>query len=61
MTAQRKKAIYSKQQDLLRLMLSKAGLTKKAIYDSAERRWVNSNLDLLSQEERTQYAEVLSL
>jgi len=61
MTQQRRTGIAVKQQDLLLLMLKKAGLTKREIYDSAERRWVNANLDLLNSDERRQYADVLAL
>ena len=53
--------MLQKQQDLFSLMLQKAGITKRDIYSVAERRWVNSNLDLLSAEEQQQYADVLAL
>jgi len=42
-------------------MLQKAGVTKRDIYSVAERRWVNSNLDLLTAQEQEEYADVLAL
>jgi len=61
MTAKRRQEVLRKQQDLFSLMLQKAGITKRDIYSVAERRWVNSNLDLLNAEEQQQYADVLAL
>ena len=61
MTAQRRKEITAKQQTLVSLMLKKAGLTKREIHDMAERRWVNANLDLLTPEEKTEFADILAL
>ena len=61
MTAKRRQEVLRKQQNLFLLMLQKAGVTKRDIYSVAERRWVNSNLDLLSAEEQQQYADVLAL
>jgi len=55
MTAKRRQEVLRKQQDLFSLMLQKAGITKRDIYSVAERRWVNSNLDLLNA------ADVLAL
>jgi len=61
MTAKRRKEVLKRQQDLFLLLLQKAGVTKRDIYSVAERRWVNSNLDLLSAEEQQEYADVLAL
>lgn len=61
MTAKQKKDIETKQNRLVTLMLSKAGLKKQDIYDVAMRRWVNGNLDLLSSAERAEFNDVLSL
>ncbi len=61
MTAQQKKDIKTKQNRLVTLMLTKAGLKKQDIYDVAMRRWVNGNLDLLSAAERAEFKDVLSL
>lgn len=61
MTAQRRREVAKKQQDLLQMMLRKAGVTKRDIYSVAERRWVNSNIDLLTAEEQKEFADVLAL
>jgi len=61
MTAKRRKELLQKQQELLQIMLQKAGVTKRDIYSVAERRWVNSNLDLLTAQEQEEYADVLAL
>lgn len=61
MTAKQKKDIETKQNRLITLMLTKAGLKKQDIYDVAMRRWVNGNLDLLSSAERAEFKDVLSL
>lgn len=61
MTAKQKKDIEAKQNRLVTLMLTKAGLKKQDIYDVAMRRWVNGNLDLLSSAERAEFKDVLSL
>ncbi len=61
MTAKQKKDIETKQNRLVTLMLTKAGLKKQDIYDVAMRRWVNGNLDLLSSAERAEFKDVLSL
>ena len=61
MTAKRRKEVLQRQQELFQVMLQKAGVTKRDIYSVAERRWVNSNLDLLTAEEQREYADVLAL
>ena len=61
MTTERRREILRKQQDLFQVLLHKAGVTKRDIHFVAERRWINSNLDLLSTEEQQQYADVLAL
>ena len=61
MTAKQKKDIEAKQNRLVTLMLTKAGLKKQDIYDVAMRRWVNGNLDLLNSAERAEFKDVLSL
>lgn len=61
MTAKQKKDIETKQNRLVTLMLTKAGLKKQDIYDVAMRRWVNGNLDLLNSAERAEFKDVLSL
>jgi len=61
MTAKRRKELLQRQQDLFQMMLRKAGVTKKDIHSVAERRWVNSNLDLLTAQEQEEYADILAL
>ena len=61
MTAKRRKELLQRQQDLFQMMLRKADVTKKDIHSVAERRWVNSNLDLLTAQEQEEYADVLAL
>ena len=61
MTAKRANELNKKRSMLFNKMLLKAGISKKDIYDVAERRWVNANLDLLTAAEKKEYAEVLSL
>ena len=55
MTAKRRKELLQRQQDLFQMMLRKADVTKKDIHSVAERRWVNSNLDLLTAQEQEEY------
>ena len=61
MTAQRRREVAKRQHDLLQIMLQKAGVTKQDIYSVAERRWVNANIDLLTAEERRDFADILAL
>ena len=61
MTAKRRKELLQRQQDLFQMMLRKADVTKKDIHSVAERRWVNSNLDLLTAQEQEEYTDVLAL
>ena len=61
MTAKRRNELLQRQQDLFQMMLRKADVTKKDIHSVAERRWVNSNLDLLTAQEQEEYADVLAL
>ncbi len=44
---------------LLSVMLKKANLSLSDLNDSAIRRWINQNIDLLSQHEREQFKDVL--
>ena len=43
------------QLELIELMLSRAGITREDIYDTALRSWVAKNLDLLTAAERKKY------
>lgn len=60
-TPERRKELRELSKELVALMLKRAGITKRDIYDVAMRRWVNANLDLLTEEERKRFEEVLSL
>ena len=59
MTVIERKKTKELQNELLSLMLKKAGITKQAICDVAVRNWVSQNLDLLSQVERKKYDSIL--
>lgn len=43
------------QLELIELMLTRAGITRQDIYDTALRSWVSKNLDLLTAEELKRY------
>lgn len=60
-TPERRKELRELSKELVALMLKRAGITKRDIYDVAMRRWVNANLDLLTEEERKRFEDVLSL
>lgn len=53
------KEVKTMQKELVDTMLKKAGIKKADIIDSAIRRWVNANLDLLTPEEQKKYACIL--
>ena len=59
MTAQTKKELKSLQNELVDLMLTKAGVKKKDIYDVAITNWVNKNLDLLTPTEISRYQSII--
>jgi len=59
MTAQKKKELKELQSDLINLMLTKAGVNKRDIYNVALTNWVNKNLDLLSPTEMKHYQSVI--
>lgn len=61
MTAERRAELRKMRAQLLKTMLEKAGVTRKEIHEVAESRWINANLDLLSESEKRQYAEILLL
>ena len=60
-TPERRKELRELSKELVALMLKRAGITKRDIYDVAMRRWVNANLDLLTEEERKRFEDILSL
>jgi hypothetical protein len=41
------------------LLLKRAGVSKKDIYDDALKSWANSNIDLLTPAERQRYKSVI--
>lgn len=43
------------QMELIELMLTRAGITRQDIYDTALRSWVSKNLDLLTAAELKRY------
>ena len=61
MSAEDKKAVKSLQKELVDLMLKKANISKKTLYESAISRFVNNNMDLLSQDELKKYHGILMI
>jgi hypothetical protein len=59
MTMQKKKEVKELQKELIDLMLTKAGVKKKDIYDVALTNWVNKNLDLLTPLEMNRYKNII--
>ena len=59
MTAENKKIVKALQKELVDLMLKKANVSKQTLYDTAIRRFVNSNMDLLTPEELKKYHGIL--
>jgi len=49
------------QKELIDLMLKKANVSKQSLYDTAIRRFVNSNIDLLTPAEVNKYQEILMI
>lgn len=42
------------------IMLKRAGVTKKVVFDVAMANWTRKNLDLLTDEERRKYQSVIA-
>jgi hypothetical protein len=59
MTTQKKRELKELQNELIELMLTKAGVKKKDIYSVALTNWVNKNLDLLSPLEMNRYKSII--
>ena len=59
MSSKDKKIVVSMQKELLDLLLKKANVSKKTMYDTAARSFVNDNLDLLSPAELKKYQQIL--
>ncbi len=54
--AKEMKGLYS---ELIKLLLNRAGLKEKDIYDTAMKLWASKNLDLLSAAEREKFRSVI--
>jgi hypothetical protein len=54
-----KTEIKTMQQELLRLLLKRAGIPITEIYDDAKRYFVASNIDLLTAAEKQKYKGVI--
>ena len=54
-----KAEIKKQQNELIDLMLKKAGISREDIYQTAIRSWVNKNLDLLTKSELKKYNSIL--
>ena len=59
MSSENKKIVISLQKELLDLLLKKANVSKRTLYDTAARRFVNDNIDLLTPSELTKYQQIL--
>ena len=59
MSSEDKKIVKSLQNELVDLLLKKAKVSKKSLYDSAISGFVNDNLDLLSSDELKKYQPIL--
>ena len=61
MSTEDKKTVKSLQKELVDLMLRKANISKKTLYESAISRFVNNNMDLLSPDELKKYHGILMI
>ena len=61
MSTEDKKTVKSLQKELVDLMLKKANISKKTLYESAISRFVNNNMDLLSPDELKKYHGILMI
>ena len=61
MSTEDKKTVKSLQKELVDLMLKKANVSKKTLYESAVSRFVNNNIDLLSPDELKKYHGILMI
>ena len=59
MTIQKKKELKERQNELIDLMLTKAGVNRRDIYSVALTNWVNKNLDLLTPTEMKHYQDII--
>jgi len=59
MSPEDRKKVKSLQNELVDLLLEKANVSKKSLYDSAISGFVNDNIDLLSPDELKRYQPIL--
>ena len=59
MSVEDKKLVKSLQKELVELMLKKANVSKKTLYEAAISGFVNDNIDLLSSDELKKYHGIL--
>ena len=61
MSSENKKIVVSLQKELVDLMLKRANVSKKVLYDGAISRFVNNNIDLLTPDELKKYQGILMI
>ena len=61
MCSKDKKIVKSLQNELVDLLLKKANVSKKSLYDTAISGFVSDNVDLLSPDELKKYQPILLL
>ena len=61
MSSEDKKKVKSLQNEMVDVLLKKAKVNKKTLYDSAISSFVNDNIDLLSPAELKKYQPILLL
>jgi hypothetical protein len=54
-----KKPSKELKDELISLLLKKAGITKRDLYKYAEKRWATQNLDLLTKDELQKYQSII--
>jgi hypothetical protein len=59
MSTEEKKIVVSLQNELLDLLLKKAKVRKKTLYETAISSFVNDNIDLLTPAELKKYQQIL--
>ena len=59
MSTEDKKIVLSLQKELVDLLLKKANVSKRTLYDTAISRFVNDNIELLSPAELKKYQQIL--
>jgi hypothetical protein len=59
MSLEDRKKVVALQKELVDLLLKKANIRKKSLYETAISSFVNDNLDLLSSAELKKYRQIL--